>query len=126
MPGTVISLDPLVRRIAQLATLAADEEDQEAIRSESLTGLFRFLHRHRRRVHTTPQLVLTPQGHLRAEWRRSKDCRVAVRFLDDRRVSFVSFLPDRNDPAKVNRTSGGASIDGFFDAAGVGVQALSW
>ena len=108
-------LDPLISRIGMLAQLAAEEEDQEAIRSDSFAGFLRFLYVHRPRIWRRPQLVLTPEGHLRAEWRETRDHRLAVRFLDENRVTFVSFAPDPHDPTQINRVGGSSSVYGFFE-----------
>ena len=115
-------LQPLVRRIQELAALANTEEDQHALRPRSLRGFFKFLYLHRSRVHSRPQLILTMEGSLRAIWRRSRDDRVAVRFLDDATVSFVTFLPDQDRPTQINRVGGECSIEEFFRC--VGLKAL--
>lgn len=112
-------LEPVVDRVQSLREMAREEEDQRALRPGSLLGLFRFLYAHRRRIVDTPQLVLTTDGYLRAEWRRSRDCRVAVRFVDGNTVSFVTFLPDRYVPTHINRVGGDSSIDGFFENTGI-------
>ena len=112
-------LRPMVSRIKALSAAANEEEDQNGLKPESLAGLFRFLYVHKDRIEDAPQLVLTTEGHLRAEWRRSRDCRVAVRFIDRYSVSFVTFLPDRYVPTRVNRVGGDSSIVGFFENAGV-------
>ena len=113
--GQIDFLSPLISRIRTLARLAAEEEDQEAIRSGSLTGFLRFLYVHRSRIWLRPQLVLTPEGHLRAEWRKTRDYRIAVRFLDKDRVTFVSFTPDPRDPTVINRVGGSSTVRGFFE-----------
>ena len=115
-------LQPIVTRIKDLARLARDEEDQQALKPRSLRGLFRFLYVHQSRIRVRPQLILTSEGLLRGIWRRSRDYRVAVRFLDDSTVSFVTFLPDRVRPTRINRVGGESSIDGFF--ASVGIEEL--
>lgn len=108
-------LNPMISRIRTLARLAAEEDDQEAIRSGSLTGFLRFIYVHRPRISSRPQLVLTPEGHLRAEWRKTRDYRIAVRFLDQSRVTFVSFAPDPRDPTVINRVGGSSTVHGFFE-----------
>lgn len=115
-------LQPLVRRVQELTALAKMEDDQHALRSGSLRGFFKFLYLHRSRVDARPQLMLTSEGSLRAIWRRSRDHRVAIRFLDDSTVSFVTFLPDEGRPTQINRMGGECSIEGFFRC--VGLKAL--
>ena len=112
-------LRPLINRIKKLAELARSEQDQNALSPSSLRGLFRFLYSHRSRIHSRPQLILTTEGLLRAIWRRSRDHRIAIRFLDAARVSFVAFLPDEARPTQINRIGGESSIDGFFRCVGL-------
>lgn len=112
-------LKPVVDRVRLLCEMASAEEDQRALRPGSLVGLFRFMYAHKLRIVDTPQLVLTTDGYLRAEWRRSRDCRVAVRFVDENTVSFVTFLPDRYVPTHINRVGGDSSVNGFFENTGI-------
>ena len=112
-------LRPLIQRIEELARLAREEEDQQALRARSLRGFFKFLYLHRPRIESRPQLTLTTEGYLRAIWRKSRDHRIAVRFADDTRVSFVTFLPDRARPTQINRVGGNSSVDSFFENTGI-------
>lgn len=105
---------PLIRRVEELVELAGAEEDQQALNPLSMRGFFRFLYMHRSRVVSRPELILTTEGLLRAIWRRSRDHRIGIRFLDDRMVSFVTFLPDSARPTQINRVGGESSIEGFF------------
>lgn len=105
---------PLIRRVEELVELAGAEEGQQALNPLSLRGFFRFLYMHRSRVVSRPELILTTEGLLRAIWRRSRDHRIGIRFLDDKVVSFVTFLPDSARPTQINRVGGQSSIGGFF------------
>ena len=116
-------LEPVVDRVRLLCEVASAEEGQRALRPGSLVGLFRFMYAHKHRIVDTPQLVLTTDGYLRGEWRRSRDCRVAVRFVDENAVSFVTFLPDRYVPTHINRVGGNSSINGFFEKTGIAALA---
>lgn len=106
-------LPPLIRRVEELVELAGAEEDQQALSPLSLRGFLRFLYLHRSRIASTPQLILTTEGLLRAIWRKGRDHRIGIRFLDDRMVSFVTFLPDGARPTQINRVGGESSIEGF-------------
>ena len=110
---------PLIQRIGELTKLAGEEEDQRALKPQSLRGFFRFLYLHRSRIESRPQLILTTEGHLRAIWRKSRDHRVAIRFIDQTRVSFVTFLPDYIRPTQINRVGGDSSVDSFFKSTGI-------
>jgi len=110
---------PLIERVEELVELANEEGDQQALSPLSLRGFLRFLYLHRARVATRPQLILTTEGLLRAIWRRSRDHRIGVRFLDDKIVSFVTFLPDAVRPTQINRVGGECSIESFFQCVSV-------
>ena len=112
-------LRPIISRIEELSRFAVEEEDQYALRRGSLQGLLRFLYLHRARIESRPQLILTSEGHLRAIWRKSKDHRVAIRFMDHATVAFVTFLPDRVRPTRINRIGGESSVESFFACAGL-------
>ena len=79
-------LRPLNQRIAELACLASEDDEQEAFRPKSLEGFCRFLSLHGERIESRPQLVLTLDGYLRAVWRKGKGHRIALRFIDDKRL----------------------------------------
>lgn len=111
-------LDPLIQRIVDLIWLAAEDDEQEALRAESLEGFFRFLGIHREHIESRPQLVLTPDGYLRAVWRKGKAHRIALRFIDDKRVAFVTFLPDSFRPTQTNHIGGESSIEAVLDTIG--------
>ena len=94
--------EPIYDRIEELLNLAYEEVDQCELPLES-----------------HPDLVLTPEGHLRVEWRKSKDIRIAIRFLDHKRLTFVTFLPDKLQQTQINRMGGDSSILGFFKTTGI-------
>lgn len=112
-------LRPLIQRIENLVKLASQEESQQAPRPQSLRGFFRFLFLNKSRIDSRPQLILTTEGHLRAVWRKSRDYRIAIRFIDEARISFVTFLPDPIRPTQINRVGGDSSVGSFFEGTGV-------
>ena len=111
-------LRPLIKRIIDLIGFATEDDEQQPLRPRSLAGFFKFLYVHQDRIETRPQLVLTLDGYLRAVWRRSRDHRIAARFIDDRGVTFVTFLPDRFRPTRTNHIGGESSIEAFFATIG--------
>lgn len=110
----------IIDRVEVLSEIAADEgDDQQGLTQESLSGLMKFLYVHRGRIDTQPSIILTINGHLRAEWRNHADHRIAIEFVNDKSVMFVTFLPDRMHPTRTNRVSGAAGIETFFETTGV-------
>lgn len=83
----VLPGDPLNQRIWELIRLATEDDEQEAMHPKSLEGFCRFLSIHRERIKSRPQLVLTLDGYLRAVWRKGTGRRLALRFIDDKRVA---------------------------------------
>jgi len=113
-------IEPIVDRIQHLANLAAEEgDDQQGLRQESLSAFLKFLYIHKDRIHNQPSIILTADGNLRAEWRNHSANRVAVEFLSDNRVMFVSFLPDSKNPAHTNRVAGAAGLKSFFESTAI-------
>lgn len=110
----------LSRRIQELALLALEEDDQCALSQESLIGFWRFFYLHRSNIDSRPQLVLTMEGDLRAIWEKDRNHRIAVRFINDASVSYVTFFPDQFRPTQICRKGGNSSIEGFFENAGIG------
>lgn len=109
---------PLIQRIAELIGLAAEDDEQEALRPQSLEGFFKFLSIHREHIESRPELVLTLEGCLRAVWRKGKGHRIALRFIDDKRIFFVTSLPDSSRPTQTNYVSGESSIDAILGTVG--------
>ena len=112
-------LRPLIQRIVELGHLASEDDEQEALRPKSLEGFCRFLSLHGERIESRPQLVLTLDGYLRAVWRKGKGHRIALRFIDDKRLAFVTFLPDSFRPTQTNHVGGESSIEAVFDTMAV-------
>ena len=112
-------LEPLRRRVEELALLALSEEGQSALSQASLVGFWRFFYLHRSKLHWRPQLVLTMEGELRAIWEKDKNHRIAVRFIDGISVSYVTFFPDQFRPTQICRKGGNSSIEGFFENTGI-------
>lgn len=112
-------LEPLSQRVKKLALLALGEDDQCALSQESLIGFWRFFYLHRSKINSRPQLVLTTEGDLRAIWEKDRNHRIAVRFIDDASVSYVTFFPDQFRPTQICRKGGNSSIEGFFENTGI-------
>jgi hypothetical protein len=64
-----------------------------------------------------PQIVLSPEGHLTAQWREGRGKLLSLRFVGDEDVQFVIFAPDPRRPYKTARVSGRASADSVMELA---------
>ena len=107
-------LEPLSARVQELALLVLEEDDQCALSQESLIGFWRFFYLHRSKIASRPQLVLAMDGNLRAIWEKDHNQRIAVRFIDDASVSYVTFYPDQLRPTQICRKGGNSSIEVFL------------
>ncbi len=95
----------LARRLKDLVHIAQEEEpDQSEMSSESLRMFFGFLRRHTE--FAEPDVVLTPSGNIRVQWRAAPNELCVAEFLGDGRVNFVVFAPDPHDPHQTIRLSG--------------------
>jgi hypothetical protein len=65
---------------------------------------------------TYPNVVLTPNGNIRAEWHKARNNHFAVEFIGDGDVRFVVFAPDLKHPEKTTRVSGLTSTDSLMPA----------
>jgi len=74
---------------------------------------------------THPQIVLTYEGNIRAEWTKSHTKHFAVEFLGDNRTKFVIFAPDTNNPYRINRVSGFSTLASLLEIA-FPYNVLSW
>ena len=110
--------DGIRTRIAELSKIALEEagEGQLPLSDGSRRELFGFLRDLAARgLNMTPGLVLTYEGNIRAEWRRSPEERLALEFPGRDRLGFVFFRPDPDSPGKVLRTSGEEAASRFLD-----------
>lgn len=101
-------------RIVYLSEVALVEEEQEPLSSNSYLGLVSFLNGIYD-LSSVPVLVLTYEGNIVAEWRRSPDEKLVLQFLDSFNLKFVFFYPDSYNPTKILRISGNGSVLSFFE-----------
>jgi hypothetical protein len=104
----------LADRIRYLVAVSREEyPDQAPPEASSLMGLIKLL----QIVPglTCPDVVLTPEGNVRAQWRGSKNQNFALEFLNDEDVRFVVLAPDRRRPYKTLRAAGLATVDGVME-----------
>lgn len=107
-------LRKITPRIEYLYEVALGGEEQEPLSSDSYLGLVNFLNGIRN-LSLVPVLVLTYEGNIVAEWRRSPDEKLVLQFLDSFNLKFVFFYTDSYDPTKILRISGNGSALSFFE-----------
>lgn len=112
-------LGAATKRLMQLSRIAEEEgPDQLAMQKASLRGFLVFLQSNTRKL-SGPSLVLTYDGNIRAEWKRHVNHRVAIEFLNEVDVRYVTFIPNRKHATRVNRSSGTSTVDTLFEDIGV-------
>ncbi len=103
--------EQLASRLGLLASLAYEETSGLSL--DSLRNLLSFLQSHRKLSY--PDLVLTPSGNLRAEWRKARNRYFAVEFLSEEECRFVVFAPNPHNCEKPYRISGSTSPEKLLD-----------
>lgn len=104
----------LAKRLDFLVEASQEEyPDQEPISPQSLQDFVNFLLEPNNL--SCPEVVLTPNGNIRSQWKKSRNQHFAVEYLGNRNVRFVVFAPDQNDLDKITRVSGQTSLDSLID-----------
>ena len=104
----------LAARIRYLAEISREEyPDQAPTAVPSLMGLITLLEITLGLAY--PDVVLTPQGNIRAQWRLDRNRYFALEFLEGEEVHFVVFAPDPKHPYKTLRASGLATVDSVLE-----------
>lgn len=106
----------IAARLDHLLEVSREEQPEQAPPvAASLEGLLAFLSRNPGLAY--PDIVLTPDGYVRAQWRRGPTQHFAVEFREDEGVRFVIFVPDPRRPYKRVRVSGTATVDSIMGQA---------
>jgi hypothetical protein len=110
--------DKLIARVQLLAAELDEEEPGRAPSSNSLQSMISFLMSNP--LVAFPEIVLIPDGHLRAEWHRGRDRHLTVTFLPGGEVRYVIFAKRLGTRlawpmGKVDRQSGMTSIGRLMD-----------
>lgn len=110
----------LATRLQYLMSAAEEEAAQDPGLTQasipSLTDFAEFLATQPRIA--KPSLTLTWDGHVRAEWRKDADHRVAAEFIGDGTAKLVIFAPDPNDPTRVVRFSRQVEVPALVQTVG--------
>ena len=109
--------DGIRPRIEELREAALKEESlgQMPLSNDSCRGLARFLNKIvHMGMYLVPELDLTYEGTIRAEWESSDDEFLILEFVDFSRLKFVFFYPDSHS-SKTFRISGDGSVSDFLD-----------
>jgi hypothetical protein len=114
----------IAARLDYLLEVSREEQPEQAPPAvTSLAGFLAFLSKNPGLAY--PDIVLTPDGNVRAQWRRGPRQHFAVEFREDEDVRFVIFAPDPKHPYKTARVSGSATVDSVMGQAQY-YQVLDW
>jgi len=103
----------LARRLDQLVETSREEYPYQApLSPQSLRDFIDFLQSVPNPAY--PNVVLTPNGNIRAEWRKTPRQHFGVEFLGDSNVRFVVFAQDPKHPERTTRVSGLTSADNLL------------
>jgi len=104
----------IANRLESLGKIS-DEEifDGQLISSNSLQSLMRFLSSYSKVRY--PDITLTPSGNIYARWKGRNRSLFSLHFLQDLKVRFVVFVPNRRHPEEMNRVSGNDCVDTVID-----------
>ncbi len=105
--------EKLSKRLRLLKELADEESDQSPMSLASIMDFISFFRSNNSLA--CPSLVLTRNGHIRAEWRANASRRLAIEFMGERLVRFVIFIPDPDRPNKINYLTGVLSLQSVLD-----------
>ena len=114
----------IAERIKSLYGMSQEEfPDQIPLSPQSVNSLRVFITQNKNFIN--PELVVTPEGNIRASWTRSSNKHFAIDFLPEGGVRFVIFSPGkRRSYNKIIRISGISTIDSILDhveALGLGI-----
>lgn len=108
--------EQLARRLDQLVETSREDFPYQApILPQSLQDFIDFLQSAPNMAY--PDVVLTPHGNIRTEWRKARNQYFAVEFMGEGDVRFVVFAPDSRHFEKITRISGLTSVDSLMDLA---------
>jgi len=105
----------LAARLGALHEIVNEDPNEPPISIDSLRSFINF-------IKNTPYLkrpsvVLTPDGEIRAEWRKASNKHFAVIFLPNDEARFVIFSPNSKDSDMIDRISGITSVDSLIENA---------
>jgi hypothetical protein len=106
--------DRLAARLEELVEISEEEfPEQEPMSPRSLQDFLTFI---RSELGITyPEVVVTYEGNVRAEWTKARNRHFSVEFLGGNDVRFVVFAPDPKTPYKTNRASGLSTLDSLLE-----------
>lgn len=104
----------LAERLEELVEISEEEfPEQEPMSSRSLQDFIEFIRSVPDMAY--PDIVLSYEGNVCAEWTQNRNKHFALEFLGDREVDFVIFAPDRKKRYKTNRVSGISTLDSLLE-----------
>lgn len=114
----------LADRLDDLHEASIEEApEQSPISTLSLYRFINFLQKEQNLEE--PDVVLSDEGHIVAEWHKSRREHFSVEFMPDGQARYVIFSPDPDYPSRTNRVSGLVSADTLMKKAEP-FNVLSW
>jgi len=109
----------LIERLTYLEEVSEEEYPEQGLISEGSLRFFLHFIQWLTRFPSFdyPDVVLTPEGNIRALWKPTKNRYFALEFLKDGVVRFVAFYPGSKVPSKTTRISGITTIDDLLEAS---------
>jgi hypothetical protein len=103
----------LARRLDALFEATRESyPDEPLVSVASLRGFLRFLELEPRLRY--PDITISPQGNLWAEWRAGRERHLAIEFLPAGEAKFAIFAPDPMQPMRIARIAGRLSLPAVF------------
>lgn len=99
-------------RLIQLDGFAAEDTSIEALDNKSMRAFLDFMIGFN--INEIPELYSASTGNLIAEWRKNKDNKLVIEFLDNGQLKFIVFYRDILSSGNINRFSGMSSANSFL------------
>lgn len=93
-------------------SLVEMDEMQDVLRLESLQNFIDFLKLNPKI--NRPDIIITPEGHIRARWKKDNRHFFRLEFRTNLNVNFVCFSPNVSYPKKDDKSSGVSTADQVF------------
>lgn len=113
----------IARRISELRRMVWEDGDDD-ITASSLQSFHEFMTLHPNVVY--PDISLTPDNDVYARWKGPDHFLCGVHFVQESRVRYVVFAPDRKRKNITDRITGTGSVESFFEALDRAYDVARW
>ena len=110
------------QRLLDLIEFYIAEEGEDPVSLGSIKCFLGFIRQYKP---IYPDIVITMWGNIKAEWRESNNKLFTIDFYPNGNCKFLCFLPNSNNPNKVDMVGGQATADTVMSyAKGFGISEL--